>query len=218
MILLGEFLELEPFNYMLGPSVQILIQTGARFPPCMRNSTDMPPMQRYVCINATTAAAIEASESLSLFDPATDATNPINLMLGPSVCTLEDVCGFGGFANPRTPDQAFRFLTPLFAHSGIIHWLLNMVVLMPLGIKLERLMSGWRFGVQYLVSGLYGNILGANFAPPTTPTLGCSTAIFGLMGCLFIDLAYRWRTVESPFRHLIKLIVYTSKYLYIIYL
>ncbi|CAO3592480.1 unnamed protein product [Absidia cylindrospora] len=49
----NEFMELDPFNIMLGPSIQILVQSGARFPPCMRPTEVMPPEERYVCLNTT---------------------------------------------------------------------------------------------------------------------------------------------------------------------
>ncbi|KAI7855096.1 rhomboid family-domain-containing protein [Circinella umbellata] len=221
----GEFIELKPFNYMLGPSIQIIIQTGARFPPCMRNTAHMPPTQNYICINATTAETIQTSTFISLFESEnevsttqrllqqenniTESENNTDYMMELSICSLEDICGFGGFANEKAPDQAFRFLTPLFVHSGLLHWGLNMIALVSIGFKLERLMSGWRFGVAYVISGIFGNVFGANFAPPTTPKLGCGAAVFGLMGCVFIDLALRWRTVQRPFRHLVKLIVFT---------
>ncbi|KAG2228142.1 hypothetical protein INT45_009188 [Circinella minor] len=227
----GEFMELKPFNYMLGPSIQILIQTGARFPPCMRHTAHMPPTQNYICINATTAETIQTSTFLSLFESENEAftTQPPweqqnNITKGNhnddrmelSICSLEDICGFGGFANKKTPDQAFRFLTPLFVHSGLVHWGLNMIALVSIGFKLERLMSGWRFGVAYVISGIFGNVFGANFALPTTPKLGCGASVFGLMGCIFIDLGLRWHTVQHPFRHLVKLFVFTSKVYHII--
>ncbi|KAI7877944.1 hypothetical protein K492DRAFT_111336, partial [Lichtheimia hyalospora FSU 10163] len=191
-IIIGEFLELDPFNVMFGPSIQVLVQSGARYPPCMLNSTHMPPTHRYICINATTAAAMETMP-VSLFDPALPANETTSLVTTPSTCSLQDICGFGGFSNPRTPDQAFRFLTPLFVHSGLLHCAVNLAVLMWIGIKLERLMGSWRFGALYFSTGIFGNVFGANFAPPTTPSSGCSPAIFGLLGSLYIDLAFRWK-------------------------
>ena len=174
----------------------------------MRNTTHMPPTQNYICINATTAEAIQTSTLLSLFESENEAfrtrkqlqqqnnitkSNSTDYMMELSMCSLEDICGFGGFANEKAPDQAFRFLTPLFVHSGLLHWGLNMVALVSLGFKLERLMSGWRFGgkqildclpcffltifimsliilyiVAYTISGIFGNVFGANFTPPTT--------------------------------------------------
>lgn len=167
---------------MFGPSIQVLVQSGARYPPCMLNSTHMPPTRRYICINATTAAAMETMP-VSLFDPALSPNETTSLVTTPSTCSLQDICGFGGFSNPRTPDQAFRFLTPLFVHSGLLHCAANLAVLMWIGIKLERLTGSWRFigkkytcwmtwiymkTVLYFSTGIFGNVFGANFAPPTT--------------------------------------------------
>ncbi|KAG0162919.1 hypothetical protein DFQ30_001018, partial [Apophysomyces sp. BC1015] len=41
-------------------------------------------------------------------------------------------------------------------------------------------------------------------------SLGCSGALFGLIACLFIDLGLRWRLLNQPFRHFIKLTVFAA--------
>lgn len=97
----------------------------------------MPPTQRYICINAADTADDIAG---SLFDPALDIKNTA------STCSLEDICGFGGFSNPKLPDQSFRFLTPLFVHTGLVHCGVDMLALLFLGSRLEGLMNPLRFG------------------------------------------------------------------------
>ncbi|ORZ02477.1 rhomboid family-domain-containing protein [Syncephalastrum racemosum] len=200
----GEFLELEPFNIMIGPSIQILIQCGARYAPCMRNSTYMPPAQRYVCLNTTETLSLNQNGSLTLFNPAMNLREE-------STCSLQDICGMGGFKDAQMPDQAFRFITPLFVHTGLLHFSLNMAVLFILGPRIERRMNALRFGVLYIVSGIFGNVFGATFAPPTAPSLGCSSALFGLIACLFVDLGLRWHLVSQPWRHLVKLLFVAGK-------
>lgn len=41
-------------------------------------------------------------------------------------CSLEDMCGFGGF-DGKAPDQTFRFVLPIWLHAGVVHALLNLL-------------------------------------------------------------------------------------------
>jgi hypothetical protein len=88
-------------NPMLGPSQSVLINMGARFPPCMKSIAAVPTTTLFGCLNNT--------------------ANPPD-----SLCSLEDICGFGGF-HDGPPNQSFRFFTPIFLHAGFIHILLNMI-------------------------------------------------------------------------------------------
>ncbi|KAI8643624.1 rhomboid family-domain-containing protein [Parasitella parasitica] len=225
----GEFFELEPFNYMLGPSMEIMIQVGARFAPCMRHVDSMPPEERYVCLhtiaekNKTPAAAAAATavaalgknnsltmgggQSLLLLDPVVNLADPRLLN---SSCSLQSICGMTTFHQNKVPDQTYRLLTPLFIHTGLIHLTINLAVLIVLGAKVERILNCLRFSVLYLGSGVFGHALGANFAPPTTPFLGFSCSLFGLLGFLYIDLIHNWRLLEQPIRYLIKLLLGTA--------
>lgn len=161
----GEFFELEPFNYMLGPSMEIMIQAGARFPPCMRHVDSMSSNQRYICLHTIqqstsltpsallssnrTLAQPSQSQSFVLLDPLIDLTNP---QLINSTCTLANICGMTAFHQDKVPDQTFRLLTPLFVHTGIIHLCFNLMVLLLLGIRVERTINSLRFSSTYVLS------------------------------------------------------------------
>lgn len=155
----GEFFELEPFNYMLGPSMEIMIQAGARFPPCMRHVESMSSSQRYICLHTlqqssslTPSALISSNRTVSppptqhqsfvLLDPLIDLNNP---QLLNSTCTLANICGMTAFHQDKVPDQTFRLLTPLFVHTGIVHLCLNLMVLLILGTRVERTINSLRF-------------------------------------------------------------------------
>ncbi len=59
--------------------------------------------------------------------PRVGVTGPNNTALPPTqICTIEDVCGFGGF-HGKEPNQWWRFITPVFLHAGIIHLAFNML-------------------------------------------------------------------------------------------
>ena len=76
--------------------------------------------------------------------------------------------------------QWWRLLTPMLLHGSIMHLGFNMYALFVLGPDLERFYGSRRFLGLYLVSGFAGNVVSMIFSP--APSLGSSTAIFGLLG------------------------------------
>ncbi len=75
--------------------------------------------------------------------------------------------------------ELWRFFTPMFLHGGIMHILFNMYALYSLGPVLEQHYGYKRFLVLYLLAGFAGNV--ASFIFTAAPSLGSSTAIFGLL-------------------------------------
>ena len=80
--------------------------------------------------------------------------------------------------------QYWRLLTPMLLHGGVLHIGLNMWGLYVLGPNLERLLGPWRFALLYLLSAYAGNALSTAFSQ--APSLGASTAIFGLLGAYLV--------------------------------
>jgi len=76
--------------------------------------------------------------------------------------------------------QWWRLLTPMFLHGSILHIGFNMYALYVLGPNLERFYGARRYLLLYLLSGFSGNVF--SFVFSTHPSLGSSTAIFGLLG------------------------------------
>jgi membrane associated rhomboid family serine protease len=77
-------------------------------------------------------------------------------------------------------------LTSMFTHVEIVHIGFNMLALWVLGPQLELVLGRLRFIALYLLSGLVGSAVVYLFSDPSTPTLGASGAIFGLMGALLV--------------------------------
>ncbi|KAJ6509455.1 hypothetical protein C8R47DRAFT_26199 [Mycena vitilis] len=164
-------------NYMLGPSSTTLINVGARFPPCMKLVTAVPPTTQIGCLNNTA-------------NPATE------------ICTIEDICGFGGF-HGKDPNQWFRFITPIFLHAGFVHIILNMLAQLTVSAQVEREMGSGGFFITYFAAGIFGNVLGANFALVGRPSVGASGAIFGTVAVTWVDLFAHWSYHYRPVRKLI---------------
>jgi rhomboid protease GluP len=76
--------------------------------------------------------------------------------------------------------QIWRLFTPILLHGSIMHISFNMFALYLFGRRLERYFGHWRFLILYLASGFAGNVISMMFTD--SPSLGASTAIFGLLG------------------------------------
>ncbi|KAG9314296.1 hypothetical protein JVU11DRAFT_5085 [Chiua virens] len=163
-------------NPMLGPSGSALIYLGARFPPCMKAVQNLSSSTLMPCLN--------------------DTANPPT-----SLCTIEDVCGFGGF-HGQNPDQWFRFITAIFLHAGFIHIILNMLVQLTVSAQIEREMGSMGFLITYFAAGIFGNVLGGNFSLVGAPSIGASGAIFGTVAVTWVDLFAHWKYHYRPNRKL----------------
>ena len=88
---------------------------------------------------------------------------------------------FGGKINEFIlAGQLWRLFTPMFLHGSIIHIGFNMYALYNLGPGLELHYGRWRYLGLFLLSGFAGNVFSFMFSE--NPSLGSSTAIFGLLG------------------------------------
>ena len=188
-VLTGSPIEIHPtVNPMIGPSPYVLINMGARYVPCMRlNQTLMDTPINWPCPNTT---------STSLDDPSNQ-------------CAMNNLCGFGdqAYTTQHPPNQWFRFIIPMFLHAGIIHIAFNMLLQILLGRDMERAIGSIRFLIVYLSSGIFGFVLGGNFAPPGIASTGASGSLFGIIAISLLDLLYHWGERRSPWIDLIWIIV-----------
>jgi rhomboid protease GluP len=76
--------------------------------------------------------------------------------------------------------EVWRLITPVLLHGSLLHIGFNMYALFIFGPALERDYGHWRFLAMYLLSAFGGNVLSFLFS--SAPSLGASTAIFGLIG------------------------------------
>ncbi|KAJ9106159.1 hypothetical protein QFC21_001302 [Naganishia friedmannii] len=58
-----------------------------------------------------------------------------------SLCSVREICGFGGIKENGVPNQWFRFILPIFLHVGIIHLLLIILVQCTLGAMMEKMLG-----------------------------------------------------------------------------
>ncbi len=88
---------------------------------------------------------------------------------------------------PFTAIEPWRMITSMFVHSqgSLLHILFNMFSLFVIGPIPEHAVGRVRFLALYLLSGLGGSVAVLLLAP-TTPVVGASGAIFGLLGAIFV--------------------------------
>lgn len=85
------------------------------------------------------------------------------------------------FGPSVTQGQWWRIFTSGFAHNGLMHLGFNAYALWILGSSLEPLIGKIKFSLVYL-GGLLGGSLAVLLFNYTTPTLGASGAVMGLIG------------------------------------
>jgi membrane associated rhomboid family serine protease len=81
--------------------------------------------------------------------------------------------------------QWWRLVTAMFLHASILHIAFNMYALWVIGTPVEQYLGRTRYLGLYFVSGLAGSA-GALIQSPTTPVVGASGAIFGILGAMLI--------------------------------
>ncbi|HET6964258.1 MAG TPA: rhomboid family intramembrane serine protease [Acidimicrobiales bacterium] len=94
-------------------------------------------------------------------------------------------------------DHWYMLITSAFLHDPNNPWhlLLNMVSLAIVGPPVEAEVGRVRFAAMYLLSAVGGSVGFYLLAPPNTPGVGASGAIFGLLGAYFVLAKLRgWQT------------------------
>ena len=102
--------------------------------------------------------------------------------------TGQDIVNWGANFAPYTfgaapPEQAWRVLSSVFLHIGIIHLFVNMWSLWNLGRLAEQVYDKGSYLGSYLLCGI-GASIAATWYQPLIPSAGASGAIFGMVGLL----------------------------------
>ncbi|KAL8298864.1 hypothetical protein RB597_007474 [Gaeumannomyces tritici] len=184
------------FNPMIGPSTWVLINMGARYVVCMHHVdkvVNAPKVIQWPCPNTTT----------------TDSN-----------CSLGQLCGFGGVDEPPygkfvnvsltdipasvpAPNQWFRFITPIFMHAGLIHIGFNLLLQLTIGRDMEMSIGTLRFFLVYMSAGIFGFVMGGNFAATGIASTGASGSLFGIIALTLLDLLYSWKDRKNPTKDLL---------------
>ncbi|HEX3692194.1 MAG TPA: rhomboid family intramembrane serine protease [Solirubrobacteraceae bacterium] len=163
---------------------------GMRCPECskqrtrvvrLRDATDIPRVTYgLIAVNVLIylAQQVKLSGGETLYDKGALLGSGLKLENG----SLQQI----GIAH----GESWRLVSGAFMHESILHIGLNMLILYWLGRMLEPAIGSVRFAAVYAVS-LFAGSLGAIVLTPHAYTVGASGAIFGIAGCLVVELRAR---------------------------
>ena len=110
------------------------------------------------------------------------------ILMGNNENFLDDYCLHG--ETIRSSHEYYRLLTCGFLHGDIFHLLFNMYALYILGSQVESYLGRWKYFLIYFISMLLGSLMSITLN--TSPSIGASGAVFGLMGSL-LAFGYHYR-------------------------
>ncbi|CAL0305540.1 unnamed protein product [Lupinus luteus] len=111
-----------------------------------------------------------------------------NPLLGPSQSKLDEM-GALRRAFLTKYHQTWRLFTFPFLHAGLFHLLINLCSVIYVGIHLEQEFGSLRIGIIYTLSAFMGALVAALFVQ-STPAVGSSGALYGLLGTLLSELIW----------------------------
>jgi membrane associated rhomboid family serine protease len=166
---------------------------GMRCPECSRERTKVKTVRTGSAAPVVTQILIAINVIVFIAETATGAPlgggggGPIwnhGALFGPALTSHNPYPVYTG------THEYYRLLTSGFLHDGLLHILFNMVFLYFVGVILEPAIGRLNFTVVYFVSLLAGSF-GALLFEPIAPTIGASTACFGVLGALIVVAHYR---------------------------
>ncbi|XP_038888787.1 RHOMBOID-like protein 5 [Benincasa hispida] len=132
-----------------------------------------------------------------------------NPLLGPSMNILKR---YGALDKDAVVEQgeAWRLVSCIWLHAGVIHLLANMLSLLFIGVRLEQEFGFLKIGCLYMLSGFGGSLLSSlSLVSAESPTIsvGASGALFGLLGAMLSELITNWTIYANKCAALISLIL-----------
>jgi membrane associated rhomboid family serine protease len=168
------------------PDCMTSTPVGMRCPECARQRQGVPAVRSRTDEPALTYILIGINVAVALGALLGGASATGGGGLGGSTLLEEGSVSRASIAD----GEYWRLVTAGFLHAGFFHLLFNMLSLYILGSILEPAVGRLRFGLIYFVSLLAGSF-GALLVEPTSPTVGASGAIFGLMAAAAIVMRSR---------------------------
>jgi rhomboid protease GluP len=104
--------------------------------------------------------------------------------------------------------EYWRLITPVVLHGSLLHIGFNMYALHLIGRGIESRYGHARFLALYLLSGFAGNVFSLIFS--TAPSLGSSTAIFGLLAAQGVFVHHNRAFYGNRARHVLQRIAYLA--------
>lgn len=179
------------------PSCMTQASVGFQCPECVRAGRRSSPVMRLRDLSGTRPIVTEVLIALNLLalfgclvtggsiGGGGGTLSDRGLLLGYGIEYSSSPGGFLAREIGVATGQWYRIVTGAFLHSGLLHLAMNMLLLYLLGSQLESLLGRARYLALYMACLVAGS-LGVLLVSPTTPTVGASGAVFGLMGAAVI--------------------------------
>lgn len=119
----------------------------------------------------------------------------LNLWYGPYPHVLSDF-GAKNAALILYRDEWWRLLTCTLLHAGVIHYVVNALVLLKLGMFMEMRWGRTKWLIIYVVTGCYGSLCSC-ITLPDSLGVGASGAIMGMFGAWMVDMMLAWETATD---------------------
>ena len=87
-------------------------------------------------------------------------------------------------------------------HAGLIHIGFNLLLQLTMGREMEKAIGSIRFFLVYMSAGIFGFVMGGNFAATAIASTGASGSLFGVIALTLLDLLYSWSDRKSPVKDL----------------
>lgn len=118
-------------------------------------------------------------------------------MIGPSAETLVRMGAKETFLIVNE-NEAWRLVSPMILHAGLIHYFLNMLALWFIGSAVEQSHGLIPTMILFILPAIGGTVLSAIFLPEYI-SVGASGGIFGLIGACLSDIVMNWKLIFSDF-------------------
>lgn len=174
------------------PECQTQGAVGVICPECMaQQRADQTPAQKKASkrwsrsrsrVSAVTAERPTVTYVLAAI---TAAVFVVQLLTGGAIDSLLTFWAPALYPDITGAFQPWRLITGMFLHAGFWHIGLNMLALWMIGRILEPMLGHGRFLALYLISGVGGFVF-VSLIAFSTPVVGASGAIFGLLGALLV--------------------------------
>lgn len=111
--------------------------------------------------------------------------------------------------NPWKRHEAWRFVTYMFVHVGVMHIMMNLIVQLFLGTALELVHCWWRVALVYL-SGVLAGSMGTSIASPNIYLAGASGGVYALITAHIATIIMNWKEMEYAIIQLFVFVVFCT--------
>ncbi|CRL03870.1 CLUMA_CG016995, isoform D [Clunio marinus] len=111
--------------------------------------------------------------------------------------------------NPSRREEAWRFVTYMFVHVGVMHIMMNLLVQIFLGTALELVHCWWRVALVYLAGVLAGS-MGTSIASPRIYLAGASGGVYALITAHIATIIMNWKDMEYAVIQLFVFLVFCT--------